>query len=170
MHVMCSRVYKGMVLLAALVLAMAVGAVIGGGAVYLLTQNDDARPVVEVRAGDLDPRRGFPPILPHGIPVWGAIVVEVVQDSPASRAGLEEGVAIAALDDEPILGPEALVAMIAERDPGDEVELTVYWLAGRAKRSVEVTLGEHPDKEGTAYLGVWLDGDAFEFDGDFWGE
>lgn len=168
---MCSRVFKRMVLLAALGLAMAVGAVLGGGAVYVLTQMDDPRPVVEVRTSDL--WHGFPPGIPDDMPapMWGAMVLEVAEDSPASEAGLHEGDVIAALDDEPVLGPGSLVEMIAEREPGDEVELTVYRLTGRSRRDVAITLGEHPDEEGMAYLGVWLDGESLgEFDSVFFGE
>jgi membrane-associated protease RseP (regulator of RpoE activity) len=167
--VMCSRVLRAMVLLAALGLAMAAGAVLGGGAVYVLTRTDDVRPVVEVRTSD--PWHGFVPGIPYGVPMWGAVVVEVVEDSPASAAGLREGDVITALDDQPVVGPGSLVEMIARRDPGDEVELTVYRLVGRVRRGIEVTLGEHPDEQGVAYLGVWLDGEYFgEFDSEFFGE
>ena len=168
---MCSRVFKGMILLAALGMAMVVGAVLGGGAVYVLTRTDNPGPVVEVRTGD--PWHGFTPDIPRGMPVttFGAMVVEVVEDSPASAAGLQEGDVITALDDEPVVGPGSLVAMISERDPGDEVELTVYRLVDRVRRDIEVTLGERPDEQGVAYLGVWLDSELFgEFDSEFFGE
>ena len=153
---MCSRVFKGLILLAALGMAMVVGAVLGGGAVYVLTRAGDVHPAVEVRAGDRRP--GLRLVIPHGVPVWGAMVREVIKDSPASAAGLQEGDVITALDEQPIAGPQSLVEAIAEREPGDEIELIIYRLAGGEKRNVALTLGEHPDQEGRAYLGVWLDG------------
>jgi S1-C subfamily serine protease len=170
-----------MVLLAALGMAMAVGAVLGGGAVYLLTQERNVRPVIEIGAGHLDPWPGLPPGIPHGVPVpmWGAMVLVVAEDSPASAAGLREGDVIAALDGEPVLGPGSLVEIVAEREPGDEVELTVYRLtgaafrhtrAGRVRRNVQVTLGEHPTREGKAYLGVWLDSGFAGLYSDFYRE
>ena len=158
---MCSRVFKAMVFFAALALAMAVGAVLGGGAVYLLTRPGDAHPVVEISAVELEPGQRARPVVPHRLPVWGAVVIEVVQGSSAAAAGLQEGDVISALDGEPIIGPHLLVERIAQREPGDEVELTVYRLGSRASRNVRVTLGEHPTKEGKAYLGVWLDGPFF---------
>lgn len=178
---MCSRILKGMVLLAALGMAMAVGAVLGGGTVYLLTQEHNVRPVIEIGAGHLDPWPGLPPGIPHGVPVpmWGAMVLVVAEDSPASAAGLREGDVIAALDDVPVLGPGSLVAMVAMRAPGDEVELTVYRLtstafrhtrAGRARHTIQVTLDEHPTGEGQAYLGAWLDSDFAGLYIDFWRE
>jgi membrane-associated protease RseP (regulator of RpoE activity) len=172
MLVMCSRVLKGMVLLAALGMAMVVGAVLGGSAVYLVTRETNAHPAIEIRTGDLDPWLGLLPGIPHGVPVpmWGAVVLVVAEDSPASAAGLREGDVIVALDGEPVLGPGSLAATIAERAPGDEVELTVYQLAGSVRRTIEVTLGEHPAREDEAYLGVWLDSDFVDVYSDLWRE
>ena len=167
---MCSRLLKGIFLLGALGMALAVGAVLGGAAVYLVTQDDHPHPVVEVRAGSQwhDPR----PVIPHRMPLflWGTLVLDVERDSPASRAGLQEGDVIAVLDGAPVIDPGLLVTMIAEREPGDEIELTVYRLANQAKRTVVVTLGKHPKEEGMAYLGIWLDGNPVDLDSEFWRE
>jgi len=68
-------------------------------------------------------------------------VLEVVEDSPASTAGLQEGDVIVAIDGEPVLSPGSLVDLVATRDPGDQVELTIYRLADGAKCDLQVTLG-----------------------------
>jgi len=154
---MCGRVFKTMVFLAALALAMAMGAVLGGSAVYLLTRIGDAHRVVEISAVELEPWHQPRVAVPHRLPVWGAVVLEVAPGSAAAAAGIQEGDVIVALDGERLVSPHLLVEMIARRAPGDEVELTIYRVASSASRAVEVTLGEHPTDKGRAYLGVWLD-------------
>lgn len=94
----------------------------------------------------------------------GAIVGRVADDSPADAAGLRPGDVITAIDGDPLESPRGLVNVIAEHKPGDKITLTVYRLNDEdegdeddedaGKREVEVTLAEHPEKEGEAYLGV----------------
>jgi S1-C subfamily serine protease len=84
----------------------------------------------------------------------GLIVWRVSEDSPASAAGLKDGDVITAVDGEPVASPQALTDAIAEREPGDKITLTVF--RGKEESEMEVTLDEHPDKEGKAYLGVWV--------------
>jgi S1-C subfamily serine protease len=88
----------------------------------------------------------------------GAIVQEVVDDSPASRAGLRggdrerdfEGVAvttggdlIVAIGDRPVESAEDVVRAVTQRLlPGEEVELTI--LRGTERQTVTVQLGERP--------------------------
>jgi 2-alkenal reductase len=88
----------------------------------------------------------------------GAIVQEVVDDSPASRAGLRggdrerdfEGVAvttggdlIVAIGDRPVESAEDVVRAVTQRLlPGEEVELTI--LRGTQRQTVTVQLGERP--------------------------
>jgi S1-C subfamily serine protease len=100
----------------------------------------------------------LPFVFPEGEVEQGAIVQRVYEDSPASAAGLEEGDVITAIDGEPIVSPQALADAIAEREPGDKITLTVYQSEGEEEREVQVTLAEHPDDEGKAYLGVLLGG------------
>jgi len=96
--------------------------------------------------------------LPHGERIQGAIIRSVAEDSPADDAGLSEGDVIASIDGEPVESPQDLVDAIAEHQPGDLVTLTLLVHAGEGEREVEVTLAEHPEKEGQAYLGVFLGG------------
>ncbi len=53
---------------------------------------------------------------------------------------------------------------IARRKPGEQVTLTIYRTRGGNEREVKVTLGEHPDQAGKAYLGVTIGG-SFRFFG-----
>jgi S1-C subfamily serine protease len=97
-----------------------------------------------------------PFVLPHGEIGQGLIIRRVSQDSPASAADLKGGDVITAIDGEPVANPQALTEAIAEHQPGDEIALTVFRFDGEGEREIEVTLGEHPDEEGKAYLGVWV--------------
>jgi S1-C subfamily serine protease len=96
----------------------------------------------------------LPFAFPEGEVKQGAVVQRVFEDSPASAAGLQEGDVITAIDGEPVEDPQALVDAIAEREPGDMITLTVYQRDSEEEREIEITLAEHPDEEGKAYLGV----------------
>jgi putative serine protease PepD len=76
----------------------------------------------------------------------GAAIAEVVQGSPAARAGLEAGDVITEFDGEEIAGTEDLVAAIAEAEPGDTVKLEIE----RDSKSSEVSvkLGTQPAESG----------------------
>jgi membrane-associated protease RseP (regulator of RpoE activity) len=99
-----------------------------------------------------------PFVLPHGEIEQGLIIWRVSEDSPASAAGLKEGDVVTAVDGEPVASPQALTDAIAEREPGDKITLTVFQFDDKEEREIEATLGEHPDEEGKAYLGVWVGG------------
>jgi len=94
--------------------------------------------------------------LPEGNFNGGAVVARVTEDSPADRAGLKRGDIITALDDEPLDSPQTLVDTVAERQPGEVMRLTVYRPMVDENLDIEVTLAEHPEEEGKAYLGVFL--------------
>jgi len=87
----------------------------------------------------------------------GALIVDVRPGGPAEQAGLREGDVLIAFDGKPLDAESDLGALIAAHAPGDEVALEVAELGARSTdegRQVTVTLAEHPDKEGQAYLGV----------------
>jgi serine protease Do len=97
--------------------------------------------------------------LPFSFPgsdVAGVIVQHVVENSPAEAAGLQAGDVITALDGSPVESAHALTESIAAHVPGDKVMLTVVQLSDGNEREVEVTLAEHPEESGKAYLGVYL--------------
>ncbi|MDY7076641.1 MAG: PDZ domain-containing protein [Chloroflexota bacterium] len=87
----------------------------------------------------------------------GAIIYRVDEDSPAEAADLREGDLVTAIEGESVTGPQDLADAIAERKPGDKVTLTISQ-SGEDEREVEVTLTEHPDEDGKAYLGVHIGG------------
>jgi putative serine protease PepD len=76
----------------------------------------------------------------------GATVAEVVQGSPAAKAGLVEGDVITELDGEKIAGTEDLIAAIAAAQPGDTVKLEIE----RDSKSIEINvrLGTQPAESG----------------------
>lgn len=82
----------------------------------------------------------------------GAIVLEVVPDSPAAAAGLQPGDWITAVDGTELSESAATLAeVIGGFEPGASVNLD-YERAGEAMAAA-VTLGEHPDT-GSAFLGL----------------
>ncbi len=71
----------------------------------------------------------------------GAAIAKVVAGSPAAEAGLPSGAVITKVDDRVIDGPEALVAAVRSKAPGDTVTLTFVDESGAAQ-TAEVTLGQ----------------------------
>ena len=77
----------------------------------------------------------------------GALVRDVVDDSPASEAGLADDDVIVAIDDRPIANMSALVVALRRLDPGTTVRLTVR--RGEEQLEVDVVVAERPaDVEG----------------------
>ncbi len=74
----------------------------------------------------------------------GAVVTEVMTDTPASEAGLQSGDVIVAVDGDPIDDPSDLVRTIAGHAPGERVKVEVE--RGARTRQVEVVLAERPDR------------------------
>jgi putative serine protease PepD len=70
----------------------------------------------------------------------GATVSGVTAGGPAADSGLPTGAVITKVDDQAIDGPEALVAAIRSRAPGDSVSLT-YLDGPGAPKVAQVTLG-----------------------------
>jgi membrane-associated protease RseP (regulator of RpoE activity) len=94
--------------------------------------------------------------------VWGlvqpALVTEVVENSPAEESGVEVGDIIIGLDGTALDSDHDLAEIVRERDPGDEVVLTIIRGDGdTAILELEVTLGRERDENGeiVAYLGLW---------------
>lgn len=98
---------------------------------------------------------GFPLFpMPRGGQLSGAWIREVVPDTPADKAGLQEGDLILAVDGQPVDDDHPLQALIGEHRPGDRVEIT--YLRGEEEQGVSVRLGEHPDDPEQPYLGVYF--------------
>jgi putative serine protease PepD len=71
----------------------------------------------------------------------GAAIARVVAGGPAAEAGLPDGVVVTKLDDRVIDGPEALIAAVRSKAPGDTVTLSYVDRSG-ADQTAEVTLGQ----------------------------
>ena len=72
----------------------------------------------------------------------GAIVNEVVKDSPADEAGLREDDIIISLGSDRIRDDEDLIDLVSDQDPGDEVVLKV--LRDGKEKEIKVILGKRP--------------------------
>ncbi|RNL85451.1 YlbL family protein [Halostreptopolyspora alba] len=88
-----------------------------------------------------------------------SVVMGVGEDMPASGELAEDDV-ITEVDGEPVAGKDETVELVADRDPGDPVELTV--LRDGATEHVELTT---TDDNGTAIIGIMVGNDMeFPFD------
>jgi len=97
----------------------------------------------------------------------GALIADVVPDSPGARAGLRRGDIVLAVDGEPVLDSRRLSLRISQAAPGTTVNLRL--LRDGQEQDIRVTLGELPaDPEraqapgaqrgqGTALEGVAVD-------------
>jgi serine protease Do len=77
----------------------------------------------------------------------GALVGNVVPDSPAMKGGIEPGDVITEVDGRPIRSPNELVNTIGLMKPGTRVAIT-YFREGK-KRSSTIRLEKFPDEEGS---------------------
>jgi serine protease Do len=87
----------------------------------------------------------FTPELAEGMGLEGkegAIVAEVVPDSPAMEAGLKQGDVIVAVDGRKVASNTELRNRISATSPGTKVTLTL--IRDGKERSVDLTLGELP--------------------------
>ncbi len=71
----------------------------------------------------------------------GLVVQHIAKDSPAAKAGLQEGDVLAKLDDQILMLPEQLAMLVAGKKEGENVKLT-YLRKGQAQEAV-VTLTSH---------------------------
>lgn len=90
---------------------------------------------------------------PSGNVQLGALILSVTPGSPAEQAGLKVDDLIVAVDDQGVSQAEALVDLIVQHEPGDEVALTVQ--RDGEQIEITVTLGRNPKTAGdTPWLGV----------------
>jgi S1-C subfamily serine protease len=90
---------------------------------------------------------------------FGALVARVVPGGPADQAGLKGadgtiqfqaaeyetgGDVIVEADGHKVVQPDALVRAVSEKEPGEELELTI--LRGDKRKTIDVTLGKRPDQ------------------------
>jgi len=143
--------------LLSVLLSTCLGALTGGLVGYWAGQNASTR-VAEEHLERLRERLQRP-IVPEQperlLPLEpsGALVTDVIEGSPADKAGIQAGDLILAVDDVHIDRDNTLTSIIREYRPGNRVRMTL-WSRGR-EHTVRVRLGEHPEERDVAYLGVY---------------
>ncbi len=73
----------------------------------------------------------------------GALIVGVIGDTPASRAGLAAGDVITGINGRPVTTPAALNTLLRQYHPGDAVSVSWTAIHG-APRTTRITLGNGP--------------------------
>lgn len=149
----------------ALLFGLCLGALVGGAGGFLLGRQTGARfssqylpeapavpPVQVMPRSQATPMVPALPVLPNLLNRSGALVREVVAGSPAEAAGLRVGDVITAVDNTPVDTNHPLVDVLGQYQPGDKVTLEVQ--RGARTRSLNVTLGGHPDDKTRPYLGI----------------
>ena len=76
----------------------------------------------------------------------GALVNEVVRDSPAQKAGIQVGDVIVQWGDQPVNTPDDLLFLVASTQPGTQVKVGFY--RGSQKQEVTVTVGQRSADSG----------------------
>jgi serine protease Do len=72
----------------------------------------------------------------------GALISEVMEDSPASRAGLQQGDIVIAFAGQDITAANELKNAVAATSPDSTVTMTI--IREKTKKDIEVTLGDYP--------------------------
>jgi serine protease Do len=103
------------------------------------------RPVIDAIARDGRVRRGWigVTVMPASLR-RGALIVQIEEDSPAARAGLEKDDEIVAINGESIRDDQPLRRAIARSPVGTTLSLSVRRNEDEI-REIGVTTGERPD-------------------------
>lgn len=85
----------------------------------------------------------------YGLPsTSGALVADVLPDSPAAKAGLQSGDVLTRFDGKSIDSSSTLPVLVSLTDSGKNVNVE-FWRNG-SKQTANVRLEQHPDKEASA--------------------
>jgi S1-C subfamily serine protease len=99
---------------------------------------------IGVRIRDLSEREMEEISIRHGIREgYGALVVEVLKETPAARSGLRNGDLVVAFKDGPVVDTRSLQRLVAGTPVGEEVSLTVL-RGDEGRRRLRVRLGTMP--------------------------
>ncbi|MBY0371535.1 trypsin-like peptidase domain-containing protein [bacterium] len=83
----------------------------------------------------------------------GVGIHEVLEESPAAKAGLRAGDAIVQINGKDVTEVTALQKMIAGFKPGQKIEMRVVSYADKKTKNVTVNIGELPDSDSLAEKG-----------------
>ena len=112
----------------------------------LAVDTAEARPWawLGVRIRDLSPEEMDELAVRHGIREgFGVVIVDVLQETPAARAGLKNGDVVVAFNGRPVTETALLLRLIATAAPDSEVRLVVL-RRGEGRRAVPVRLVTMP--------------------------
>ncbi len=73
---------------------------------------------------------------------YGVVINEIIEDSPAEEAGLEEDDIIIAIDGRKIFDSDDLVDLLEDADEGDQIKLEI--VRDDDRKTIAVVLGEEP--------------------------
>lgn len=91
----------------------------------------------------------------------GALITEVMEDSPASKAGLKAGDVVTAVDGASIKGPSDVTEAVGGKKEGDRIDLTI--LRNKAEQSFAITVEKAPDDYRAFGNMPWLPGTGENF-------
>ena len=131
--------------IAGLVLAFALGA---GATVAVLAatsggSDEESSPAPAQAPVEESEGRPWLGMVVSGFGAGGVIVQQVFADSPAHEAGVERGDIIKAIDGNDVRNTRDLLEGLEDKEPGDEVTLTL--LRDDEEMTLQVTLGEQPE-------------------------
>ena len=95
-----------------------------------------------------------------------AVVVQQIEAGEAADGVLEPGDSVLAIDGLTTPDTATLVEILEELDPGTTIELLVEGFGAEETQTVEVQLGDHPDKPGSGFLGI-RPADRLKFNDEF---
>jgi len=93
----------------------------------------------------------------------GALIVQVVENSPAEKAGLKEQDVILKVDGKKVDNTSKLKLLISSNYPGDKTKLLI--LSNKKEKTVFVTLDSYPDTEGISEKETYSDNESFDLIG-----
>jgi serine protease Do len=76
---------------------------------------------------------------------YGAVIVEVIKETPAAAAGLRDGDLVVAFRDRPVVDTRTLQRAVASAAVGETVRLTVLRQEEGRRRPVQVQVGKMPE-------------------------
>jgi 2-alkenal reductase len=76
----------------------------------------------------------------------GAVILDVDEDSPAEKAGFEEGDILISIDDQDITKEDTLSEILFDYDPGDTIEITYLEGDTGDEATTDLRLAEVPQK------------------------